>query len=165
MRQSATHGHFQGRGSCMENLEVSWNLIHRRLRCLSSKGQEPTICWHTGRIMRNVKNCLAKDVSEHLVKELLDIPGWHRQSLHPLHKANWPSDSFANTWAVVSGPSPTPRQHNTQTWVTVETGDNSTEWSRACKHTIVYTLLVLVFCTSIRKRAHCVLPLYIQPCN
>lgn len=67
MRQSATLGHFQDRARCMESLEVIvlWNLFHhRRLRCLSSNGQETTIWWHTW-IKRNVKNCLTKEVSEH----------------------------------------------------------------------------------------------------
>ena len=77
MRQSATLGHFQDRARCMESLGVIdlWNLFHRRLRCLLSNGQETTIWWHTGGITRNVKNCLTKEVSEHPVKEPLNILG------------------------------------------------------------------------------------------
>lgn len=62
MRKNATPGHFQDHAPCMESLEVidSWNLFHRRLRCISSNGHETTIWWHTGGIIRNVKNCLEK---------------------------------------------------------------------------------------------------------
>ena len=85
-RQSATPGRFQDRAPWMESLEVVdlWNLFHHRLRCLSSNGQETTIWWHTGWIIRNVKNCLTKEVSKHPVKKRRNIPGWHRQSWHPL---------------------------------------------------------------------------------
>ena len=64
MRQSAILGHFQGRAPYVESSEIR-KLIPRRLRFLSSNGQEATIWRHTGRIIRNVKSCLAKDVSEH----------------------------------------------------------------------------------------------------
>ena len=89
MRSSAILVHFQGHAPCVESLEVT-NLFHRRLRFLSWNEQEATIWWHTGRIIRNIISCLAKDVSEHLVKEPPDIPRWHP---HPLQKKKRPGRS------------------------------------------------------------------------
>ena len=95
MRPSAILVHFQGHAPCVESLEVT-NLFHRRLRFLSWNEQEATIWWHTGRIIRNIISCLAKDVSEHLVKEPPDIPRWHP---HPLQKTKRPG---RNDWSQPS---------------------------------------------------------------
>ena len=95
MRSSAILVHFQGHAPCVESLEVT-NLFHRRLRFLSWNEQEATIWWHTGRIIRNIISCLAKDVSEHLVKEPPDIPRWHP---HPLQKTKRPG---RNDWSQPS---------------------------------------------------------------
>ena len=75
MRKSATLGHSQDRVLCIKNLEVidPWDLLRRRrrrrLRLLSLGGQETTIWWHTGGVIRNVENALIKKVIEHSVKD------------------------------------------------------------------------------------------------